>query len=545
MNILLLSLGGGGGNILRSVKALYQRDLAIAEQTDAQYAARLKSSVATRFADTNRYSLVDVPENERVLIGSAAGGHMGARHDAEVARKAFEESRADIAKLISQYSAVIVIATGGKGTGTGTLLPVTMLARQQKKLVIPIFIRPSFERHEVEKRRYDEALSVTRQLDAAQVRFVEILNDRGYMDSDPEPQSVVWERMNVPVARALRGLLYVLWDLSQVDPSDLSALFAGHGRLRIGFSELDPPAGADPTDDEVQRAVQGCWDNRFCNMREPVGTSLICIQGQWSNVVDARIKSLLAAHAGAVDSGVYNPLYARAFHTPKPWGVTVLLAEYTGNHEPVDIDWSLEHEPRTEPAQPPVALVDHSTDLENAPVEEPAAPVVEPSAVIASFPTEAPFAQPHTFASFWDLALAVNRSDPAALVIAEGGSDANIPVDATEVKKLIGTVWFRAVFQRLSAVWRERLLDVMAGNIIVPNHHLRLGRREVHLRDLGHAQLKESFSKSSLSEAVRADIQLLMAIGNLWGPDSLDRFQYVNEPPAGVAASKLALMFRR
>jgi cell division GTPase FtsZ len=72
VNILLLSLGGGGGNILRSLKALYQRDLAVAEQTDATYAARLKNSVATRFADTNRFSLMDVPEDERVLIGAAA-----------------------------------------------------------------------------------------------------------------------------------------------------------------------------------------------------------------------------------------------------------------------------------------------------------------------------------------------------------------------------------------------------------------------------------------------------------------------------------------
>ena len=46
--------------------------------------------------------------------------------------------------------------------------------------------------------------------------------------------------MNLPIARGLRGLLYVLSDLSQVDPSDLSALFAGYGRLRLGFAEIDP-----------------------------------------------------------------------------------------------------------------------------------------------------------------------------------------------------------------------------------------------------------------------------------------------------------------
>jgi hypothetical protein len=47
MTILVLSLGGGGGNILRSVKALFRRDLAAVQQTDARYAERLRRSVLT------------------------------------------------------------------------------------------------------------------------------------------------------------------------------------------------------------------------------------------------------------------------------------------------------------------------------------------------------------------------------------------------------------------------------------------------------------------------------------------------------------------
>ena len=447
---------------------------------------------------------------------------------------------------------------------------MTLLARRLRKLVIPIFIRPSFERHEVERRRYDEALAVARQLDAAQVRFIEILNDRGYVDSHPQSQSAVWERMNVPVARALRGLLYVLSDLSQVDPSDLSALFAGHGRLRIGFSELDPAPGTDPDDDEVQTAVERCWDNRFCNFREPVGTSLICIQGQWSNVADAKIKGLLAAQASTSDSAPYNPLYARAFHTPKPWGVTALFAEYTGNHNAVEIDWPLEQEPWKESAQ------DVLVDLEQPPAELDVAPSVEPDSTIqphsadvigfrpvevephrghpdiadsfdqataiASFPTERALEQTRTYGSFWDLALAMNRSDPAALAVAQNGADATIAVDPTELKKLLGTVWFRAAFQRLSDAWRERLLDVMVEHVVVPNHRLRLGRRDVRLQDIDYAQLKELFSKSSITEAVRTDIYLLMAVGSLWGPESLARFQFADAAYTPDLSSKLSWM---
>src|SRR4029453_7450269 len=197
------------------------------------------------FLDTNQFSLVDIPADERVLIGANTTNHLGSRHDPDVAHRAFDESKGEIAALLSGYSAVVIIATGGKGTGTGTIVPTTLLARQLKKLVIPIFVRPSFERHEVEKRRFDHALTIGQQFDAAKIRFIEILNDRGYVDADPQPQSVVWERMNVPIARALRGLLYVLWDLSQIDPSDMSSRFAGPGRLRLGFSEIDPAEGGD------------------------------------------------------------------------------------------------------------------------------------------------------------------------------------------------------------------------------------------------------------------------------------------------------------
>src|SRR4029450_3278112 len=136
----------------------------------------------------------------------------------------------------------------------GTILPIAQMARQARKLVIPIFVRPSFEWHEVEKRRYDHALTIAGQFDAAAIRFIEILNDRGYSSANPQPQNAVWERMNMPIARGLRGLLYVLSDLSQGDPWGLWMVFAGRGRLRIGFAEIDPPAGGDPTDEQVDRA---------------------------------------------------------------------------------------------------------------------------------------------------------------------------------------------------------------------------------------------------------------------------------------------------
>ena len=115
---------------------------------------------------------------------------------------------------------------------------------------------------------------------------------------------------------------------------------------------------------------------------------------------------------------------------------------------------------------------------------------------------EAASAFPDDICDLWDLALGINRSDPAAVAIAQNGANGKLAVDPAELKKLMGTVWFRPVFQRFSEDWRERMLDVLVESVVVPDHVVKVGRREIHLHDIGHAELKELFSKSSLTEIV-------------------------------------------
>ena len=350
-----------------------------------------------------------------------------------MARQALDESRSEVEALFSRYSIIILVGTGGKGTGAGTMFPLAQIAREQKKLVIPIFVRPSFERHEVDKRHYDHAVSVIEQFDAARIRLIEILNDRGYMESDPQSQPIVWERMNLPIARGLRGLIYVLWDLSQVDPSDLSVLFAGDGRLRIGFAEIDPPAGCEPSDELVEQAARRCCDNPFYAFHKPPGTSLICIQGDWSNVVDAKIKGRLATAMGVDSRSPYSPLYARAVGTPKPWGVTALFAEYTGKHPPLDLDWTLERGVR--PAASYRAL-ESEADPGRGNRRRPRRSLRRAGRTTRGTRRSSSSPRERGFPTFWEFAVAVNRSDPAALALASNGAPSEIPIDGAEVRKL-------------------------------------------------------------------------------------------------------------
>jgi cell division GTPase FtsZ len=543
VSILLLGVGGGGGNILRSLKALFRRDVEVIHKADARYADRLRRAITPRFLDTNAFSLSNVPREERLLIGPRTTGQLGARHNPDVAREALEESRDEVDELLKGHSLVIAIGTGGKGTGAGTMFPIARRARELGKLVIPIFVRPSFERHEVDKRRFDHALAVVGQFDNARIRLIEILNDQGYTDSSPQPQSVVWERMNLPIARGLRGLIYVLSDLSQVDPSDLSMLFAGPGRLRLGFSEIDPSPSDEPSEQQVEHAIVDCWQNRYYAFDKPVGTSLICIQGDWSNVVDARLKGGLATlAAGRAADSRYTPLFARAPHAPKPWGVTALFAEYTGDHEPLTIDWTIDK--RISPlgvardiSTPPIAVAERVSS--NAPSE---IPLVDPAPherrphAVSAHPAHTPSMEPEPpqpgapFATLWEFAVAVNRGHPAALALAADSADADLAVGGGEVRKLLGTVWFRAVLPLLSPVWRERILRALVESASIPNHILKVDRRDMRLSDLGYERLKDLFAKSHVPDAARADVHLLLTVARFWGPDALGRFEF-----AGVA----------
>jgi cell division GTPase FtsZ len=524
MHILLMSAGGGGGNILRSVMATFGRDLAVTQKTDPGHAERLRNAVTTRFLDTNEFALSDLLREERCLIGARTTGGLGARHDPEVALRALEESRSEVEELFSRYSIIILIGTGGKGTGSGTMFPLARIARQQKKLVIPIFVRPSFERHEVDKRHYDHAVRAIEQFDAAGIRLIEILNDRGYAEHDPQPQPVVWERMNVPIARGLRGLIYVLWDLSQVDPSDLSILFAGKGRLRIGFAEIDPPEGCDPSDEQVEHAARRCCDNPYYAFHKPAGTSLICIEGDWSNLVDAQIKGRVAVAMGVDAKSPYSPLYARVVGMPRPWGVTALFAEYTGTQQPLEVDWSLEGGVRT------TATMVEQIAAEDAPLAaaKTPEPVKQPRASSDQKvldPTRA-----RAFTTFREFAVALNRSDPAALALAGDGATFDMPVDRTELRRLLGTMWFRTVLNRLPRDWRERLLHVLIENATVPDHVVKRGRQTIRLRELSYEELEEMSSKTSVPDSIRPDLDLMIAVGRFWGADAVKRFRFADVP---------------
>jgi hypothetical protein len=148
------------------------------------------------------------------------------------------------------------------------------------------------------------------------------------------------------------------------------------------------------------------------------------------------------------------------------------------------------------------------------------------------------------FATFWEFAVALNRSHPDALALAGNGATADVPVDAIELRRLLGTIWFRSVLARLSRAWRDRLLETLVTSAAVPDHHLRFGRKAAHLRELSYEQLQEIRAKQLLPDDVQSDVDLLVTVGRFWGPDAVKRFQFVAAPERGGPSMVESLLGR-
>jgi hypothetical protein len=94
----------------------------------------------------------------------------------------------------------------------------------------------------------------------------------------------------------------------------------------------------------------------------------------------------------------------------------------------------------------------------------------------------------------------------------------------------------------LSEAWKARLLDVLADSLALPNHRVKAGKHVAMLSELGYAELQD-VARMSVPDAVRADLDLLLTIGKLWGADALRRLRFADAPPSSDG-SKLASLFQ-
>jgi hypothetical protein len=144
--------------------------------------------------------------------------------------------------------------------------------------------------------------------------------------------------------------------------------------------------------------------------------------------------------------------------------------------------------------------------------------VVEPPRAVGAFTT------------FWEFAVALNRSDPSAVTLAGDGATSDIPIDGAELRKLLGMMWFRTVLGRLSQDWRARVLNVLIESATVSDHVVKFGRQMMHLHELSYEQLQEIDAKTIVPDWVRPDLDLLVTVGRFWGADAVKRLRFAEAP---------------
>jgi hypothetical protein len=86
-------------------------------------------------------------------------------------------------------------------------------------------------------------------------------------------------------------------------------------------------------------------------------------------------------------------------------------------------------------------------------------------------------------------------------------------------------------------------MEVLVQSVAIPNYSLRQGRRTLHLSEATFEDLKQIITETIFPDAIRSDLQLLIAVGMLWGEEALARFEFIQGSDEGVKPSRLGSLF--
>ncbi len=122
--IKVVGLGGGGGNAVNRMMA--------SRFTGVEFIV----------ANTDLQALRASPAPVKLQLGARLTGGLGAGSDPEIGRRAAEEDREQLAKLLQGADMVFVTAGLGGGTGTGAAPVVTAIAKELGSLTVAVVTKP-------------------------------------------------------------------------------------------------------------------------------------------------------------------------------------------------------------------------------------------------------------------------------------------------------------------------------------------------------------------------------------------------------------------
>ena len=232
--IKVFGVGGGGNNVVnRMVKAGVQGVDFIAANTDKPF---LNASAATY----------------KVQLGEKLTNGQGAGADPEVGRKAAEESRAQISKVLEGTDMVFITAGMGGGTGTGAAPIVADIAKEMGVLTVGVVTKPfNFEG----RRRMVQAEKGIEELRTKVDSLVIIPNERLKYATD---QKITFANAFEIADDVLRQAVQSISDLIKntgfinLDFADVSAVMKDAGRAHMGVGRA---AGKNKAEEAAKMAI--------------------------------------------------------------------------------------------------------------------------------------------------------------------------------------------------------------------------------------------------------------------------------------------------
>ena len=157
VKIKVVGVGGGGSN-------------AVDGMVDAKI-----NGVDFISVNTDKQALCRSKAEYKVQIGEKLTKGLGAGADPEVGRKAAEESKNEIIKLLEDSEMVFITAGMGGGTGTGAAPVIDQLAKEMGKLTVGVVTKPfTFEG----RKRMKQAETGIEELKSKVDTLITIPNDR-------------------------------------------------------------------------------------------------------------------------------------------------------------------------------------------------------------------------------------------------------------------------------------------------------------------------------------------------------------------------------
>ncbi len=234
VNIKVIGVGGGGNNVVnRMVRSGVKGVEFIAVNTDKQ-ALNVSSA------------------SQKIQIGDKLTNGKGAGADPEVGRKAAEENKAQIGKVLEGTDMVFITAGMGGGTGTGAAPIVADIAREAGILTVGVVTKPfNFEG----RRRMQQAELGIEELKGKVDSLVIIPNERLKFATD---QKITFANAFEIADDVLRQAVQSISDLIKntgfinLDFADVTAVMKDAGMAHMGVGRA---AGKNKAEEAAKMAI--------------------------------------------------------------------------------------------------------------------------------------------------------------------------------------------------------------------------------------------------------------------------------------------------